>query len=233
MKTLAIIPARGGSKRLPGKNIKSFAGVPLIVWSVRFSQSIKWFDRIVVSTDDPEIASVVVSHGLDVPFLRSAELATDTATTVDVVFDVLQRERAEGRSYDFVALLQPTSPVRRAERWEAARMLLNNDDCQAVIGVAHARNHPSHLFDWQSPPSLVPFTDNQERLLRSQDLSPVVYIAGNLYLARTSVLESGRTFFPDKTFGVLCDGPCESIDIDTEDDWIMAEALAQRYGEQP
>lgn len=233
MRTLAIIPARGGSKRLPGKNIKLFAGVPLVAWSIRFSQSIEWFDRIVVSTDDPQIASVAVSQGVDVPFLRSAALATDTASTVDVVLDVLQRERFEGRSYDLVALLQPTSPVRRAERWETAKMLLNSDNCQAVIGVAHARNHPSHLFDWRSPPSLVPFTSSEERLLRSQDLSPVVYIAGNLYLVRTSVLEGGRTFFPDGTLGVLCDGPCEAIDIDTEDDWIMAEALVRRYGEKP
>src|SRR6188474_165385 len=100
MRTLAIIPARGGSKRLPGKNIKPFLGTPLIGWSIRFALAYPGFDRVVVSTDSADIAATSIAEGLEVPRLRPAHLASDTAPTIDAVLDVIDNEEAQGRSFD-------------------------------------------------------------------------------------------------------------------------------------
>src|SRR5580704_16478977 len=117
LKTLAIIPARGGSKRLPGKNTKPFLGVPLIGWSIRFALRMDRFNKVVVSTDSDEIAAISQSEGIEIPYLRPTALASDTASSAAVVQDILVRERSSQRSYDLVALLQPTSPVRDPSRW--------------------------------------------------------------------------------------------------------------------
>jgi CMP-N-acetylneuraminic acid synthetase len=233
LNTLAIIPARGGSKRLPGKNVKSFLGVPLIEWSIRFALKVDRFDRVIVSTDSDEIADVSRSAGAQVPYLRPAALASDTASSADVVLDILASERDSQRSYDLVALLQPTSPVREASRWQEAFAHIDRGECDAVIGVAPAHAHPFHVFHWEEGGVLRPFGTPQGMRLRSQELPPAVYVAGNMYLIRSAVLEQQRGFFPPRTFGVLCDQPCEAFDIDTEADWVAAEALASYYGKSP
>jgi N-acylneuraminate cytidylyltransferase len=233
LKTLAIIPARGGSKRLPGKNMRSFLGVPLIGWSIRFAQNMNRFDKIVVSTDSDEIASASREAGIDVPYLRSAALATDTASSADVVLDILTRERQSERSYDLVALLQPTSPMREASRWHEAFSCIEQGNCDAVIGVAPVRNHPFHVFHWEEGTALKPYSGLQGLHLRSQELPAAVYVAGNMYLIRRAVLEQHKGFFPPRTSGILCDQPYEAVDIDTEADWVAAEALAKHYGRSP
>jgi CMP-N-acetylneuraminic acid synthetase len=233
LKTLAIIPARGGSKRLPGKNVRSFLGVPLIYWSIRFAQNMDRFDKIAVSTDSDEIASASREAGIEVPYLRPAPLATDTASSADVLLDVLARERENGRSYDLVALLQPTSPMRETSRWHEAFARIEQGDCDAVIGVAPVRNHPFHVFHWKDGTVLKPFSNPQGLRLRSQELPQAVYVTGNMYLIRCAVLEQYKSFFPPRTCGILCDQPYEAVDIDTEADWVAAEALATYYDRSP
>jgi CMP-N-acetylneuraminic acid synthetase len=233
MKTLAIIPARGGSKRLPGKNIKPFLGVPLIGWSIRFAAAYPGFDQVVVSTDSPDIAAISAAEGVPVPRLRPAHLASDTAPTIDAVLDVVDNEAAEGRYFDIVALLQPTSPMRLAERWNAARALLDGSEIDAVVGVAPARTHPFHTFSLGNRGELAPMHDAEKLKLRGQDLPPAVSVAGNLYLAHTDALREYRTFFPERIAGVLCDQPFEATDIDDELDWLIAETIATKYGIQP
>jgi N-acylneuraminate cytidylyltransferase len=212
--------------------VKPFLGVPLIGWSIRFARRLDRFDRIVVSTDSEEIAAASRAEGIDVPYLRPAALATDTATSADVVLDVLARERQHG-PFDVVALLQPTSPMREPSRWHEAFSHLGRPDCDAVIGVAPAHPHPFHVFHWQANGHLAPFNDPGSIELRSQDLPPAVYVTGNMYLIRSAVLEAERGFFPARTAGVLCDQPFEAVDIDTEADWIAAEALARHHGRSP
>jgi CMP-N-acetylneuraminic acid synthetase len=231
VKTLAVIPARGGSKRLPGKNTRSFLGVPLIGWSISFALKMDRFDKVVVSTDSEEIAKASRSAGVEVPYLRPAALSTDTASSAEVVLDVLARERQN--NFDLVALLQPTSPVREPARWQEAFAHLEFGECDAVIGVAPARTHPFHVFHREEGGVLRPFADPQGVRLRSQDLPPAVQVAGNMYLIRSAVLEQQRSFFPTRTVGVLCDQPCEAFDIDTETDWVTAEAIARHYGKAP
>lgn len=233
MKTLAIIPARGGSKRLPGKNIKPFLGLPLIAWSIRFARRVTQFDALAVSTDDEAIAAVCRAEGVDIPDLRPAHLATDTASTLDVVLDLVAREEAAGRRYDTIALLQPTSPVREASRWSEAFARLNDPACSAVIGVTPARTHPYQAFRLDASHHLDPFHDASGLKLRGQDLPPAVQVAGNLYLIRLATLRDEQTFFPPSSFGVLCDKPFEAADIDDEIDWLIAETIAAKYGATP
>jgi CMP-N-acetylneuraminic acid synthetase len=233
LKTLAVIPARGGSKRLPAKNTRSFLGVPLIGWSISFALKMDRFDNVVVSTDSEEIANASRLAGIEVPDLRPAALATDTASSADVVLDVLAREQQSGRSYGLVALLQPTSPVREPSRWLRAFERIEQGDCDAVIGVAHARSHPFHVFHWEEGAVLRPFSDPQGLRLRSQELPDAVYVCGNMYLIRPTTLEQQRGFFPARTCGILCDQPYEAIDIDTEADWVAGEALAKHYRRSP
>lgn len=233
MATLAIIPARGGSKRLPGKNIKSFAGTPLIGWSIRFARGYAGFDDVLVSTDAPDIAAVATSEGIDVPRLRPAHLASDTASTFSAVLDVIEHAATQGRVYDTIALLQPTSPMRLAARWDRAFALLDDDEIDAVIGVAPARTHPYHTFSLDDGGALAPLHDADKLKLRGQDLPAAVAVAGNLYLIRTAALKQHQTFFPPRSAGVLCDEPFEAADIDDELDWLIAETIANKYGIQP
>lgn len=235
MSTIAIIPARGGSKRVPGKNRRDFLGLPLIAWSIRFASAIRRFDRIVVSTDSEEIAQIARAEGVDVPELRPPDLSTDTATSVSVALHVLGREAHAGRQYDTLALLQPTSPVRLKERWDTAFALLGNPANDSVVGVAPVRNHPYHAHALVEGSRLSPFIAGGDDLykMRSQDLPSAYCLAGNLYLTRTSVLEALGTFYPPRTSAVICDQPFEAMDIDTEADWVMAEALTKFYGQRP
>ncbi|HEY0236342.1 MAG TPA: acylneuraminate cytidylyltransferase family protein [Afipia sp.] len=227
-KTLAIIPARGGSKRLPGKNVREFLGYPLIHWSIIFARSIPQFDKVAVSTDSEEIADVCRSIGQEVAGLRPAVLATDTATSADVVLDVLDREQKQGRFYDRIALLQPTSPMREASRWEKAFACMESPDTEAVIGVGYASGHPTHMFHVGDDGFLV-----RDEAAAPDGARERLAVLGNLYLIRTDVLEVQRTFFPPRTVGVVCDKPYEMIDIDTKADWIAAVAFGKQYGRTP
>jgi CMP-N-acetylneuraminic acid synthetase len=230
VKTLAIIPARGQSKRIPRKNLRPFLGVPLVARSIGFARALPAFDRVLVSTDDSEIAAVSRRFGADVPYLRPAELATDTSGSAGVALHVLEQEERAGNRYDMVALLQPTSPIRSPERWEAAFRLLEKTACNAVIGVAPARNHPFHSFSRDDAGLLHRFVAAADLTLRTQDLPPAYVVIGNLYLIRAGALREHGTFFPPATASVVCDGPLEALDIDTEDDWVVAETLARHYG---
>ena len=231
LRTLAIIPARGGSKRIPGKNLRPFLGRPLIHWSIEFARRVPGFGRIVVSTDDADIAAHCRGEAAEVQ-LRPAELATDTAASVDVALHVLATLEASGESFDALALLQPTSPVRDVARWRAAFDLMGRG-AAAAIGVSPVHTHPLHVFRTGPDGRLEPWSDASGLRLRSQDLPPAVAVNGSLYLIRNSQLRAHRTFFPGDTRGILCDGPCEDLDLDTEADWIAAEALAAHYGAQP
>lgn len=222
MRTLAVIPARGGSKRLPGKNIRRLGGKPLIAWTIDFAKSVTWFDEIQVSTDSPEIAAICSEYGLTVRRLRPPELATDEASSLDVVLDLLACRRAEGVEFDAVALLQPTTPVRLMQRWDTARGLLNGD-CEGVVGVSPTETQPFLIFRDSADGYMEPWMPNPGGITRSQDYPPAYTVNGAIYLTRVDALMEQRTFFPRKSRGVLCTNPLENIDIDTPLDWQMAE----------
>ena len=143
---LAIIPARGGSKRLPRKNILDLAGKPLIAWTIEAALNSKYIDRIVVSTDDQEIANISIKYGAEVPFLRPKSLATDDASSIDTVINVLGEVEIINQHYEYIVLLQPTSPLRTEIDIDKAIELLEKKSADSVISVCEV-DHPSHWIN--------------------------------------------------------------------------------------
>ncbi len=233
MRVLAVIPARGGSKRLPGKNTRLFCGKPLIQWSIDFAQSVDWFTSVEVSTDSLEIAQCSAINGYSVARLRPGDLATDEASPVDVVLDILDWKASQGEAFDFIALLQPTTPVRRREHWEEALRLLQGNACDAVVGVGPAQSHPHLTFKMTHAHQLTPWVPTRPLSLRAQDLEPAVVVNGSLYFIRTVALKNEKTFMPNLTCGVLMNEPTENLDIDTKFDWLVAEQAVAHFQAQP
>jgi CMP-N-acetylneuraminic acid synthetase len=225
MKTLGIIPARGGSKRVPKKNIRNLCGKPLIAWTIEFAQSIKWFDRIHVSTDCNDIAAVSERQGLEVPFFRDPSTASDTATTVDVVREVIEKFQSLGETYDLVAVLQPTTPWRKQLRWAEARNAIIEQGVDSVVGSARASEHPYQMFITSPNGSVQYLFPQSTRELRSQELPPSYYINGSLYLTKVPTFLSENSLSGGLCVPVVCSEPYENIDIDTEADLHDSQSL--------
>jgi CMP-N-acetylneuraminic acid synthetase len=223
MKTLAIIPARGGSKRVPRKNILDLCGKPLIAWTIEFAQSISWFDRVHVSTDCVEIAAISEKLGVKVPFFRDPKSASDTAATICVVREVIEKLRALDETYDVVAVLQPTTPWRQITRWEEARKLISESEIDSVVGATPASQHPYHMLRTNSDGLVEFFFPLSVRNLRSQDHPPAYYINGSLYLSKITNVLNENSLSGGKCAPVICCMPYESIDIDTEADFHAAQ----------
>lgn len=228
MRILAIVPARGGSKRVPGKNIRMFCGKPLIQWSLDFAAAIEWLDAIEVSTDDKDIAACCAKAGYLPARLRPAHLATDDASSVDVVLDMLDWQAGKGVHFDAVALFQPTTPIRKKEHWESARRLLADEQCDAVVGFGPARSHPLLTYREDENGLMNPFLPSSKSL-RAQDLEPAFAINGALYLIRADVLRKTRTFFPPATRAVKMTDIAHNLDIDTEFDWQFSEWVTNNF----
>lgn len=222
MKILALITARGGSKRLPGKNIRVLGDKPLIVWSIDVARDIEEICDILVSTDDPVIAGVCVEAGALVPWLRPEVLASDTASSVDVALHALNWYEAEKGEVDGVLLLQPTSPFRTKETVCKGIELFLKNNSQPVLGVSPAHSHPMWSLKMDGE-YLIPFLENNELESRSQDLSPVFVVNGCFYLMSPAELRKNKSFFGSKSVPLLIESEKESLDIDTEWDWAVAK----------
>lgn len=226
MKILALIPARGGSKRLPGKNIRILGGKPLIVWSIDVARDISEICDVLVSTDDPAIAAVCSKAGAFVPWLRPAGLATDTASSVDVALHALDWYEAEKGAVDGLLLLQPTSPFRTKNTMRRGIQLFNKNGQQPVLGVSPTHAHPMWTLKMEGD-YLVPFMQEHGLATRSQDLSAAYVVNGSFYLISPAELRAGRSFVGIKTIPLLIESPQEALDIDTEWDFRMAESIAE------
>jgi CMP-N-acetylneuraminic acid synthetase len=219
VKLLGLIPARGGSKGIPRKNIKLIAGKPLVAWTIEAAQRASVFDAVVVSTDDPEIAEVARRHGADVPFMRPAELARDETPGVEPVLHALQMLPA----FDAVLLLQPTSPLRSAADITGCLNLAQQLQAPCVVSVCAPDQHPGWMYRLDDRQRLRPLLDGPA-VTRRQDHQPVFAANGALYFARTDWLRQRRTFITDDTAAYVM--PAErSVDLDTPLDWKFAEML--------
>jgi CMP-N,N'-diacetyllegionaminic acid synthase len=223
MRILALITARGGSKRVPGKNIRLLGGKPLIVWSIDVAKDIPEICDILVSTDDSAIAAISKDAGVLVPWLRPAELSTDTANSVDVAIHALDWYESEKGMVDGLLLLQPTSPFRTKETLQKGIKLFERHHFQPVLGVSRTYAHPRLTFRIEGD-FLLPYAPESLLVTRTQDLSPVYVVNGNCYLITPSEVRAGRTFIGPKIIPLLVTSPKEAIDIDTEWDWKTAEA---------
>lgn len=225
MRILALIPARGGSKRLPGKNIRVLGGKPLIVWSIDVAKAIPDICDILVTTDAPEIAEVAAGAGALVPWHRPPELATDSAKSADVCLHALDwYESAKGK-VDGLLLLQPTSPFRSCDSVSRGIKVFRENNYRTVIGVSRAETHPmwSYKIDGLT---MHPFVEGGGVLLRSQELPPAYAINGAFYLLKPEDLRRRKSFFSDDMVPLVIEKPEEAIDIDTQWDWNVAEMVA-------
>lgn len=226
----AIITARGGSKGIPGKNLKFMAGQPMIAWTIAAARQARGLDRVLVSTDDPEIARVCRELGAEVPFLRPAHLATDTATHLAVFDHMMDWLADEGGLPEYLLLLQPTSPLRLTEDIEGGIRLARERRADAVIGVSEIHPHTAHPWlakrltpDGALEPFMVTPTDD----LRRQNMPPAFAINGALYVNRCASLRRDRTFFP--TGALAYPMPVErSLDVDAPLDFFFAEQLLKQ-----
>lgn len=219
---LVIIPARGGSKGLPGKNIRNLCGKPLIAYSIDVARAITTDDSICVSTDDPKIIDVVENYGLHVPFVRPAELASDTATTNDVLLHAIDFYEKRGRTFEKLLLLQPTSPLRKVEEVKEA-IELYRDDIDMVVSVT--KSHAPAVLCNDNEDGFVELAYNKKAMER-QALSTFYEFNGAIYVINVKYLkEKCLVGFTKRLKFVM---PKEtSIDIDDIYDFWLVESIIQ------
>lgn len=227
MKILALIPARGGSKRLPGKNIKPLGGIPLIAWSIRAAIDSGLCVDVVVSTDDHDITEIARRYGAHVPFLRPAKLASDSATSVDVGIHAIDQYEATNGPLDGVLLLQPTSPFRSVHTIKNALAMFEEHGGRcSVVSVSLAASHPAWCFSLAGR-NLRPVLGEKWIAQRSQDLPPAYALNGAVYLISPDSLRKNQSYLAEDTLGLVVDNLLEAIDIDTDLDWLLAEAAVK------
>lgn len=216
--TLGLIPARGGSKGIPRKNVRSIAGKPLIAWTIEAALAARGIDRVVVTTDDAEIAEVARALGADVPFLRPAELASDEAPGIAPVLHAL----VELPGYDRVILLQPTSPLRDAACIEAMIAFADDRELRSVVSVCAPDHSPYWCYHRDSYGRLTPLLDGE--VARRQDQPPLASLNGAMYLAMVDDCLAEKRLVGPETRGFMMTAE-QSVDIDTMLDWRLAELL--------
>lgn len=220
---IAIIPARSGSKGLTNKNIKDLNGKPLIAYSIEAAVKSNIFKDIVVSTDSEKYAEISKEYGAIVPFLRSEYLSSDTASSIDVIVDVLDRMKELGKEYEYFMLLQPTSPLRTSDNIVEAYNLLKEKNANSVVSVCEVDHNPLISNTLDKSLSLDNFLDKVKDM-RRQDM-PVYYrINGAIYLCKVDCFKKYKDFYKERAYAYIMTKK-ESVDIDDEIDFKLAEVL--------
>ena len=223
MRTLVIIPARGGSKGIPRKNIKLFNGKPLIYYTIDCARAICPDEEICVSTDDAEIISVVEQYSLKVPFVRPAELATDTAGTYEVLLHALDFYEKKDVHYDIVVLLQNTSPFRTPQQVKEA-LSLYREDVDMVVSVKECAANPYYCVFEENQEGFLHICKGDGNIFRRQDAPKVYEYNGAIYVMNAAVLKTTHMHKMQKRIKYVMDD-LSSFDLDTMWDWKMAEMI--------
>lgn len=218
-KVLAVIPARGGSKGLPGKNIKELQGKPLIAWSIELANQSELIDRVVVSTDDTEIADIAMQAGADVPFMRPSELASDSSPTKDALIHCVENL---DEYYNLLVLLQPTSPLRTMGTMEACIKLSAEFD-KTVISVSESKKPVEWMF-YRHNEGFNYVLEGIHKPTRRQDCKPVYYVDGCVYCMPVEGMKDSQDIFNEHSLTVVSQEQ-ESVDIDTIEDFRYCEYL--------
>ena len=220
MSNLAIITARGGSKRIPRKNIKEFCGKPIIAYSIEAAIKSGCFDEVMCSTDDEEIAEVAKRYGAVVPFMRSAATSNDFATTADVLSEVIAEYQNRGKSFDYFCCLYPTAPFVNAERLRQGLEMMvaaNANGAMPVVRYSYPIQRALRIAD-----GTLALREPEHLRSRSQDLEPMYHDAGQYYWYRTEAFKANPNIMSINPLAILT--PEEEVqDIDTLDDWKLAE----------
>lgn len=229
MKRLAVVPARGGSKRLPGKNIRDFAGKPMLAWSVEAALESELFDTVMVSTDSDEIAAVALAAGASVPFLRSAETADDHAILLDVMAEVVGRYDAQGQRFERLCCILPTAPLLRAATLQQASVLMDAGGFDTVFPVV-AFGSPIQRALRRDEAGRTEMCQPEHYASRSQDLEPAYHDAGQFYWMTRETCLNRQPMFAGRAGSFVID-EMEAQDIDTWTDWRLVEMKMRRRRE--
>lgn len=227
-KNVAIITARGGSKGLPRKNVLPVLGIPLIEYTIVEAKKSQYIDKIIVSTDDFEIASITQKLGIDVPFIRPKELAEDNSTSEDVILHTLNWLSQNDNDYDFFILLQPTSPLRKANHIdEAIELFSATENANTLYSVVEVSQFPSKMKEIASNGFLENYTNDFKDFKRRQDFPKLFYPNGAIYISTTERFLELQSFDEKKLIPYKMN-QIDSIDIDTELDLIFAEFVLKK-----
>ena len=228
---LGIIPARGGSKGLPGKNIKELCGKPLIAWSIESGLKSKYLDEVMVTTDSKDIANIAKQYGASVPFLRPDVLASDTATSFDAIKHTIEFYKNEfDKEFDYIVLLEPTSPLRETSDIDIAIEQLFNSNADSIVGICKTEDqNPAFLVFKNEKDFISGYENHDMKVLRRQDIKDVYFFEGTIYISKTDVLLNKKTFYHENTIGYVVP-KYKSLEIDDIDDFIMVEAIMKHKG---
>ncbi len=224
MSAIAIITARGGSKRIPGKNKKEFLGKPIICYSIEAALQSGIFDEVMVSTDDEEIAEIARKVGAGVPFMRSEKTSNDYATTDDVLLEVLEEYEKRGRSFDYMACIYPTAPFVTAQKLTEAMRILKDNDASGVMPVVRFSFPPQRGMAVRG--GRLEYCQPENALKRSQDLEPMYHDCGQFYVYDVKKYRACKGDLPDGYFPIEV-SELEVQDIDNMSDWKLAEIKYQ------
>jgi CMP-N,N'-diacetyllegionaminic acid synthase len=235
-KVLFLIPARGGSKGLPGKNIRPLLGKPLIGWTIEtaIEAAGKLNGRVIVSTDDKSIADVAHSFNAEVPFMRPDELALDTSSSMDVVLHALDFFEARGEQFEYVCMLEATSPQRSAKDiLSAFNLLVRIKGAESIVGICKTESgNPAFLAMKSEDHFIRPYSGDSFVSKRRQEIDDVYFFEGSMYISKTASLKKRKTFYHEHTLGFEM-AKWKSFEIDDVVDFIIIEALmkAKKEGE--
>ncbi len=230
MKKVAIITARGGSKRIPRKNIKKFLGKPIIAYSIETALKSDLFDEVMVSTEDEKIAEIAQKYGAVVPFLRSNENADDFSGTADVLVEVINEYQKQGKEFDVCCGIYPTAPFITPKKLKEAFELLITKNFDVVFPVSEFSSPIQRALKKDSENKIAMF-EPQNLNKRSQDLEKAYHDAGQFYMCNTASLLEKKCLWTDNT-GVIVLSPLQVQDIDNQEDWKMAEFKYQWFKQQ-
>lgn len=223
-----MIPARGGSKGLPGKNIREICGKPLIVWSIEAAKSAASRienAQVIVSTDSEEIAGVARQFGAEVPFMRPSALAQDHIGHIDVMLHALETMEAAGGKFDYLVMVEPTSPQRTGDDlFEAYTLLKNTDGAESLVGLSQTDScHPMFLTKLKNN-FLDPYENKTFTFYRRQEIDQVYFYEGSMYISKTASLKTRKSFYHEKTLGFKMP-KWKSFEIDDITDFLVIESL--------
>jgi len=227
MKILGLIPARGGSKGVPNKNQKLLAGKPLVNYTIEAALESKLLDTLIVSTDDQQIATISKAAGAEVPFLRPAELATDSSPTIDTVLHVLEFYNSKDQHFDALCLLQPTCPLRTPEDIAKAITAFANSEADCLISVRSVPHqyNPHWVFETKADERYLQIATGEKNIIpRRQELPKAFHRDGSIYITKIEVLENSHSLYGEKIAWYESQGS-QHVNIDTLEDWEEAERL--------
>jgi CMP-N,N'-diacetyllegionaminic acid synthase len=223
---LAIIPARGGSKGIPKKNIKPLLGRPLIIWTIEQAQKSECISRVFVSTEDKEIAALAEHNGVEIPFLRPAEFAQDNSPTSEAIIHALDMFEKRGEYYDIVIILEPTSPLRKKDDIDKAIMafLENSSDSEALVSVGEVQLENPYVMKRIKDNRVIPFLEDDQKFYQRQQLPTIYFPYGVIYLSTVPAFRRCGTFYQKTTLPYKIER-WQNYEIDDLYDFYCVEAV--------